>query len=56
MMFQMVEYVCSSLNNLTWWTWITPQVVIGGRCGKCVSVREERERIVSHTLRVCLGG
>ena len=29
--------VRSSLDILTWLTWITPQVVIGGRGGKCVS-------------------
>ena len=31
------DRVCirSSLDILTSWTWITPQVVIGGRGGKC---------------------
>ena len=31
------RYVRSSLDILTWLTWVTPQVVIGGRGGKCVS-------------------
>ena len=32
-----VHSLVYSLDNLTSWTWITPQVVIGGRGGKCVS-------------------
>ena len=28
---------CSSLDIHTWGTWVTPQMVIGGSEGKCVS-------------------